>query len=229
MAENYLIISDAHLPFEHHRALKFCKELKADFNIPSENIYNVGDFDDQIWASNYDKNPNGDYTANQEIKIVQDKIKEWASIFPKMKMCKSNHTSRYYKRAFEAELPSQILRNIEEILQYPKGWVTQETFTIIASHMPFVIQHGEGFSGAMGHREAAILNGVSTVIGHLHSNAGVNFIRTAQQEIWGMNVGCLVDNASYAFEYGRHSKFKPTVGCGVVLDGGKIPMFIPLV
>lgn len=227
-SDNYMIISDAHLPFEHEHALTFCKELKKEFNVPNTHVYNTGDFDDQYWASGHPKSPDKKHTSNEEIQITRDKIKEWADAFPCMKICKSNHTVRYFKRLFDADLPSQILRNIEEILQYPKGWQTEENFVVFAKKFPFTIQHGEGYSGPMAHREAAIQNGISTIIGHLHSNAGVNHIRTMHQNIWGMNVGALVDNNAYAFEYGKHSKFKPTIGCGVVVDGGSIPIWIPL-
>ena len=43
-----------------------------------------------------------------------------------------------------------------------------------------------------------------------------------------MNVGCGLDTTSYAASYGKHFPKKPTIGCGVVLDEGRIGIFIPM-
>jgi hypothetical protein len=36
----------------------------------------------------------------------------------------------------------------------------------------------------------------------------------------------MVDVDAYAFQYGKNSKDKPVIGCGVVIDG--VPSFIPM-
>jgi len=226
--ENYLIIPDVHLPFEHPNALKFLKEIKKDFNIKDENCYSLGDLLDLYQFSSHQKSPDAKHTVNQEIEAAREKIRKWKSVFPQLKICQSNHEARLWKRAIEAELPSQIIRSIEEIFEYPKDWKIKSEWVIFGSKEEFVLQHGEGYSSPLAHREAAIHNGINTIIGHLHSNAGVSFIKTARQELWAMNAGCLVDNDAYAFEYGKHSKFKPTIGVGLVLDGGAFPLFVPL-
>lgn len=45
--------------------------------------------------------------------------------------------------------------------------------------------------------------------------------------IFGLNVGCLIDRSAYVFDYGKGAKFKPTLGCGVVLYG--VPKFVPMI
>jgi hypothetical protein len=45
--------------------------------------------------------------------------------------------------------------------------------------------------------------------------------------IFGMNVGCGVDVKAYAMAYGKVYPKKPTLGCGIVIDG-KIALFIPM-
>jgi hypothetical protein len=45
--------------------------------------------------------------------------------------------------------------------------------------------------------------------------------------IFGMNVGCGVDVDAYAMAYGKVYSKKPTLGCGVVIDG-KIALFLPM-
>jgi hypothetical protein len=129
---------------------------------------------------------------------------------------------------FEAELPSQLLRSYQEIFEYPPTWKLDEHFIVCATKHEFVVQHGEGFSGNRGHIDAAMANGISTVIGHLHSFASVSHIKTKHQEIWAVNSGCLIDQDAFAFEYSKHSKFKATIGATVILDGGRFPIFVPL-
>lgn len=226
--DNYLIISDYHAPYGNKLALNFYACLKEDFNIPDDNVYNVGDFEDQFHFSSHFRSPDRHHTAIQEIEAVREEIKKWSKVFPKMKMCTSNHGSRLYKRAMEAELPSVILKGMREIYEYPKGWEIAEQFIICATKKEFLIFHGEGYSGIKGHIDAAMDLGISTAMGHLHGNGGVNHIRTRHQDLWAMNVGCSVDPESFAFEYGDKSRRKPTLGGGLVLDGGRLPLFIPM-
>ena len=44
--------------------------------------------------------------------------------------------------------------------------------------------------------------------------------------IFGMNVGCGIDIDAYAMEYSRPFPKRPTLGCGVVLDGGRVAIFV---
>jgi hypothetical protein len=226
--DNYLIIPDLHFPFEHPLALSFCKSVQKDFNIPEENVYSLGDLEDNYNFGRWPKDPDRKHTAVQELEAVRKTIRKWAYAFPLLHVCESNHGVRLYKKAFDAELPSQIIRSIEEVFEYPKDWKIKEHFVVFASKHTFALQHGDNYSGPMGHRQAAIDNGMSTIIGHLHSNAGVNFIETKHQRIFAVNSGCLIDPSAYAFAYGKHSRGKPCLGVTVVLDGGRFPIWVPL-
>ena len=225
---NFLVISDCHIPYEHHGALKFLKDLQKEYDIPHENIYSVGDLLDLYNFSRYPKSPNAPDSAVKEIEHARATIKKWAQAFPEMKMCHSNHDQRIWRKATESELPSQVIRSIEEIFDFPKSWQLKDMFIVCGTRGEFLIEHGEGFSGINGARDAAIANGIPTIIGHLHANAGVSFIKTRQQSLWSMNVGCLVDPESFAFAYGKYSKMKPTLGAGLVLKGGTHPVYVPL-
>lgn len=145
-----------------------------------------------------------------------------------MKMLTSNHGTRIESRALEAEIPSQFLKAHGEIFKYPKGWQLAEEYVVFGSRHEFCLQHGDGFSGAQGHIKAAMANGMSTAIGHLHCFAGVTHIKTRHQEIWAANAGCLIDPSAYAFQYGKHHVNKPTIGALVILDGGRWPVWVPL-
>jgi hypothetical protein len=226
--DSYLIISDVHLPYHNSQALRFCKQVKKDFDIPDSNIYCVGDLEDQYGFTHWPKTPEAKHTVEQELEAVRVEIRKWELAFPEMKICTSNHGSRIVKKAIAAELPSQIIKSVQEIFQYPKNWQIEEQYIVCATKKEFAVEHGEGFSGRNGHIEAALLNGISTAIGHLHSHAGVNHIKTRHQELWALNVGCLIDPVSFAFAYGKNSKFKPCIGTGVVLDGGRNPIWLPM-
>lgn len=233
-SSNYLLISDLQIPFEHEKALSFCLYLKKYFKIPDENIINVGDEIDEYFGSLYKKDPNGIHTATSEIHASIDKLKKWQNAFPKMKLCISNHGQRWAKKASEAEIPSAMMRTYQEVLQIKSSWQYKLEWRINSRH-PFRVIHGMGYSGEKGHINAAIDSGMSTCIGHLHSFGGVAHLRKGisdeyktAQSIWAMNTGCLIDVASYAFHYGRESRSKPTLGCGVVINNGTTPIFFPL-
>jgi hypothetical protein len=226
--DNYLFIPDYHSPFGHKDALKFCVSLQDEFNIPHENIYCAGDFEDEYNFGRWPKDPNALHTPIQELDATRRDVEEWGRAFPIMKMLTSNHGTRIEARASEAMLPSQLLKDHKEIFNYPKGWQMNEEYVVFASRHEFCLQHGDGFSGAQGHIKAAMANGMSTAIGHLHCFAGVTHIKTRHQEIWAANAGCLIDNAAYAFKYGKHHVNKPTVGALVILDGGRWPVWVPM-
>lgn len=224
--DRFLFISDLQIPFEAKHALKFCQAVQKEFRIPKENVFNVGDEIDQYFGSAYQKDPNGWYTASSELSATRDKLRAWYKAFPDMRLAVSNHGLRWAKKAFDAEIPSQMLRPYQELIEAPAGWKWREEWLVKAKH-PFRVIHGMGYSGQSGTKNAAIDSGMSTVMGHLHSFAGVWPIRTGGLKIWALNTGCLIDEEAYAFQYGKYSRNRPVLGVGVVLDSGLTPLFIP--
>ena len=223
----YLIQSDLQAVYHNEKALKFCAYLKRHYQIPDENVINVGDELDLNTASMYTKDPDCEHTPKGEIRAAQEWVKEWSSHFPKMMVCISNHGLRWVRKATASEIPSQCLRAYQEIFQIPDTWVYKEEWRIPTKH-PFRVIHGMGYSGQQGHRMAALDAGISTAIGHLHSHAGIVYLRMAGQELWGMNTGCLIDPDSFAFSYGKWNRFKPCLGTSVVFNSGRTPVWFPL-
>lgn len=216
------------MPYENEKALKFCEKLVDKYNIPLDHIHNVGDEFDLFFASLYPKGADYPHTPNQEILLGREKSKEWGKSFPKMNICFSNHVFRYWKKASFAELPSQMLRTWKEFIGAPKGWKWADDFLIKTEIEPFMICHGEEFSGAQAHLLHALHYGINTAIGHHHALAGIEHARTKTRQIWGAACGCLIDKEAYAFRYGEKSKRKPMLGTLVVLDGGRLPIWEPL-
>lgn len=222
-----LFISDTQIPFESAEALPFLKAVQKEFKIDKEAVFHVGDEIDCYFAGQWEKDPDALHTPNSEISEARKKLKAWYRAFPYMRIAISNHGLRWARRAASAGIPSQILRPYEDFLEAPKTWKWRESWQIKMQAAQVYMFHGMGYSGAGAYRQACINLGTNVVFGHLHANAGIAHVVTGNSERWGMNVGCLVDNRSYAMRYGRDFKFKPWLGCGVVIDGGLTPLLIP--
>lgn len=223
--KNYLVISDLQIPFHAPGALDFCVKVAREYKCTE--ILCVGDETDQYFGSSFPKSPEAAHTALSEIEASKKVLRGFYKAFPKVKLAVSNHGVRWVKKAAQAEIPSQLLKSYAEMIEAPAGWVWKQQWEFNESHR-FRMIHGCGYSGANGAKNAAIDSGVSTVIGHLHSFGGVSFMRTTDAEpIWAMNTGCLIDKESYAFEYGKYMRQKPTLGCGVILESGRLPIFLP--
>lgn len=228
MSDHYLVISDLQIPFHNTQAFDFCRYLKRHYRIPEENILNVGDETDQYFGGLWKRSPNATHTAKSEIASAKVELKRWYEEFPKMRLATSNHGLRWARKAFEAEIPEECMRSYRELIEAPPGWRWQDRWVIKASKAPFLLIHGMEYGGVSAYRQAPLTEGISVVFGHLHANAGIAYIRTANQSIWGFNTGCLIDPDSYAFEYGKWNKFKPALGAGIIFSGGTMPVWYPI-
>jgi hypothetical protein len=190
-------------------------------------MFHAGDETDQYFGGLYKRSADGLYSAVTELRAAKEELRRWYAKYPQMKLATSNHGQRWAKKAFEAEIPSELLREYRDVIEAPKGWVWKDRWDIRFKHRVVRLQHGMGYSGIQGHRTAAVDNGLSTIIGHLHSSAGIANIKTDNLDIFGFNVGCLIDVDAYAFEYGRWNRHKPCLGIGVVVDGGRRPIWVP--
>lgn len=215
-----LVIPDTQLPFEHKDSIPFLKAVKQKYK-PTD-VVHVGDFFDLHALSNYDMDPDG-MSAGDELAKAQKHAKEFYKLFPKCHLVTSNHDVRIYRKALKAGIPMGYLLDYREWMKLPKGWDMQDAVDIDG----VLYFHGEGYSGAQGHRNACIKNMQSSVIGHIHSHAGVAYVATKNALCFGMNVGCLIDIDAYAFEYGKKIPHKPIISCGIVKGG--IPQVIPMV
>jgi len=220
MSKTVLTISDLHLPFEHSKALEFICRLYDEYQ-PDE-VVNLGDEVDQYCFSLYGKSPEA-LGTRMELDLMYERLQDWYAIFPEMKLCYGNHTTRYLKRATEAGLPSDVIRSVKEFLGAPDGWEWADHW-IIDDVMYF---HGEPYGGKAAPNNMLQDAKVNRVHGHLHSLAGTKFETTLEGEtIWIASSGCLIDPDAYAFAYTKKNRVKDVLGTTVVVDG--IPIFEPL-
>jgi hypothetical protein len=219
MKKIVLAIPDLHCPFEHKDSLAFLKAVKNMYK-PTD-IVCLGDEIDAHALGDYDHDPDG-MSAGQELEKAIESLQPFYKLFPNVKVCTSNHTSRPYRQAFKHGIPRAFLRDYAEFLLAPKGWSWADSWEVDG----VVYEHGEGFSGAAAAIKSAQQNMQSTVIGHIHAFAGIQFSANSKHLIFGFNAGCLIDRHAYAFAYGKKIKSKPILGCGIISDG--VPTFIPM-
>jgi hypothetical protein len=215
-----LVIPDIHCPYEHPKALEFCKNLYKQYNC--DTVVFLGDEAEFAGLSFHDLNPDMP-GAKDEYKLTLEALKKWYEAFPEAKVCTSNHTSRPYRKAFKHGIPSAFIKSYHDFLEAPKGWEWADSFTIDN----VVYSHGESCKGgASGLYHSASRHRRSQVYGHWHSFAGIQYTATDNDMIFGFNVGCLIDVKALAFAYAKNFANRPTLGAGVVLNG--IPHFIPM-
>ena len=217
--ETVLVIPDLQIPYEHPQALEFVQTVES--YIKPTKIVCIGDEVDQHAIGRFDSDPEAS-GAGQELRESVERLKAWYKAFPKVQVCMSNHTQRIFRAAFHAGIPESYLRSISEWLEAPDGWTWEDAFEIDGVRY----EHGDAQGGMYAARSLAVRNRKSTVIGHHHSHGAVSYIANADETIFGMNVGCLIDMNSIGFKYAKNSAFQPTLGCGVVIEG--VPYFVPM-
>jgi predicted phosphodiesterase len=218
---NILVIGDTHIPFEKKGYLEFCIATKKKYKCKT--IVHIGDLVDNHAISYHEHDPDG-WSPEEEMKVADRHLARWFKAFPRVKLCRGNHDNLVDRKGKTVGLPRRCFNDFREIWKLPKGWEDYFEFEIDG----VLYKHGTGYNGKYGHVQAAIDARQSTVIGHLHSAAGVEWLANSKQIMFGMNVGCGIDRKKYAFSYGKDFRRKPILGCGIVTDNGKNAQFIPM-
>lgn len=214
---NVIILPDTHFPFEREGALDFCNDIKKKYNCKT--IVHIGDEIDNCAISQYSSDPDG-FSAGTEAELAAAKIKDWYKAFPVVQVCIGNHTSRMFRLAHTSGIPRKMLKSYEEMWDAPEGWRWSESWDIQGVHY----SHGSGMSGANAAIKKAVQLRKSCVIGHIHTEATIQYNVSAIDKIFGMQVGCLVDDKAYAFAYAKDNAKKSILSCGVVLENGTLPI-----
>lgn len=216
-----LVVSDIHLPFAIEGWLDFIKETHAKFGCHDEIIINGDLFD---WHSiSFHKSETDAMTPNQEYEETLKQVKLLVEAFPKAKMTMGNHDERIARMNKELGIDKRFLKSLPELFGLPETWELANEFTVDGVYYRHIGCCG-GKDGAI---NSAISNRMSTVVSHLHANGGVKYITSPSGDsIFGLNTGSLFDETTYAGRYGKYSRFKGTLGCGIVVSN-KEAYFIP--
>lgn len=218
---NTLVIGDTHEPFCHRDYLDFCLETKKRFDCGK--VKHVGDEVDNHALSYHEHDPDG-HSASGEMALAMKRMKRWYKAFPRVDICVGNHSALPFRKAFTAGLPSRWLKAYSEVWEAPKGW----RWALEWVDDGVLYTHGTGASGKNAALVQAEKNRMPTVIGHTHTFAGAQYHASRKDLVWGLNVGCGIDRKAYSFAYAKEQANKPVLGCGVVLEDGRIPLFIPM-
>lgn len=217
---NVLVIPDTHFPFEKKGILQHCLEMQDKYDCGT--VVHIGDEVDLCGVSQWEKDPDG-FSPGTEAYLAQDKMKLWYRAFPEVKVCIGNHTARPFRMAKSNGIPKKFIKSYEEAWEAPKGWKWAESWEINGVHYT----HGTGFSGANAAIRIATAHRQNTVIGHIHSEAGIQYSVSKKDIVWGMQLGGALDDKAYAAFYAKDQLKKSVIGCGVVLDG-KLPIYLPM-
>jgi hypothetical protein len=219
--ETVLVISDLQIPFQHQDAFDFLKEAKKKYK-PTQ-VVCIGDEVDMHALSDYEHDPDG-FSAGHEMAKAVDELQPYYKLFPDVKSVTSNHTSRPLRRAFKYGIPKAFLKSYKEFMEAPQGWEWRDYWVMDGVRY----EHGDALTGGAASvlNSACIQNQRSTVFGHFHAGAGIKYVASTESLMFSMNVGCLIDRHSYAFQYGAAMKTKGVLGLGIVERA--IPTFVPM-
>lgn len=218
-----LVIPDTHAPYEHPDTLEFLADVAARYR--PDTVVHLGDEADKHAMSFHMSDPNLD-SAGMELEKARVFMAKLHAMFPVMRLCHSNHGSMHFRKAHSHGIPVQYLRTYREVF-FPQGggerWEWQHTH---------VLELPNGEQVAFKHQPAGAVLGdaaherMNLVCGHLHGKLSIEYARNTHEQYWAAQGGCLVDEDSRAFSYGKESKYKPALGCLVILEG--VPQIVPM-
>jgi predicted phosphodiesterase len=206
-----LIIGDTHLPYTRRHYLRFCKDLYKEYKCDS--VLHIGDVVDSSAISFHIKNPEMP-NAKLEYERTYEAVKNWHGAFPKAKVCIGNHDARIIRVAGSVNIPSQLLKSYRELWDTP-GWDWQWEHTVDGVYY----MHGEGNRGLHPAYNTMRKMALSVILGHSHSAAGIKWLVNPHARLFGMDVGCGIDDKALAFQYNQFNKIRSVISAAVVIDG----------
>jgi hypothetical protein len=154
-------------------------------------------------------------SPSDELDLAVEQLQGLYDLFPEVSLIESNHGNRAARKAFDAGLPTRVLKKHLEVIEAPPGW-TFEGHMYDFDGVLYV--HGEQFNQSSW-KTAYNRWHQSVVCGHLHQNPGVLYSATRKVRYFAANAGCLVDPNAACFNYGKHMAEKPGLGAVIVIDG----------
>lgn len=216
-----LVISDLHAPYNHKDTVAFLSAIKKKYK-PTRVILS-GDEADFAAISFHDHDPDLDSPSKELIKAI-DALKPIYKLFPKAEVLESNHGSLIIRKALANGLSRRFFRTPREILEAPKGWTWHFDLNIkLPNGMHCYFHHSKGANV----KKNSQAMGMSFVQGHHHEHFEIAYWGNPNALLFGMTVGCLVDNKSLAMAYNKNNLKRPVIGCGMIIDSQ--PLLIPMV
>lgn len=201
-----LVIGDLHCPFELEEYFEFCTDTYRKYNC--NKVVFIGDIIDNHYSSYHETDADGMGGADELEEAIYH-VERWYQMFPVADIIIGNHDRMIMRKAQTSDIPSKWIKSYNEVLGTPNwNW----TERIVYDNVQYI--HGEGGTA----RTKARNDFFSTVQGHIHTQAYVEWLIGRKKKIFGMQVGCGIDTTSYAQAYAKNFK-KQAIGCGIVIGG----------
>ena len=202
-----LVIGDLHAPFDLEKYFDHCVETYERYNC--NKVVFIGDVIDNHYSSYHETDADG-MGGGQELGFAIKRLARWYHRFPDAVVLWGNHDRLIMRKAQTGGVPAEWIKDINEVLNTPK-WDFMYDYYLDGVRYT----HGDGAGKA---KSACVRDMQSTVTGHFHTDFYVNYHVGANTRVFGMAVGCGIDDKSYAMGYSKGGK-KSAIGCGVVIDG----------
>lgn len=216
-----LVISDLHCPYQHVDTVKFLKAIKKKYK-PTRVILS-GDEADYHAISFHDHDADLPSPGDELTKAIKA-LKPIYDLFPVAEVLESNHGSLVIRKALANGLSRKFFKSPGEILEAPKGWTWHFDIVLtLPNGYPCYFHHSKGVNA----KKNSQALGSSFVQGHHHEQFDIQYWGNPHALLFGMTVGCLVDDKALAMAYNKNNLKRPVIGCGVIVEG--IPQLIPMV
>lgn len=217
---NILVLSDMHHPYAHPDTVPFLKALKKKHKF--DKIVCIGDEVDFHALSFHDSDPDLD-SAGTELKQAIESLKPIFEMFPNVIVVDSNHGSMVYRKGLASGIPKAALKHYRDILQAPKNWAWTPDVILQTPLGPVYFCHGKSATAG----RLASQYGMSTVEGHFHEKAQIQYISTPERLMFGAHTGCLADDKSLALGYNKVNVKRPIVSVLRITNG--LPYIEPMI
>jgi hypothetical protein len=218
-----LVFSDVHAPYHHKKALQFLSDTYAKWDCGS--IVCAGDLADFHYLSRHATEADA-YNPRDEHRLLLKFTADLCKRFPRGVLVPGNHCRIPHRQMSSIGLDPSMLKCDRELYGLGKGWQVKQLYhTLFGGSV--LVEHGDGSGGMYGAINSAISKRCSFIQGHIHAHAMVKYSQNYKDKIFGMNVGCLLDESSLAARYGKFFKNKGVLGCGIVV-GPEEAYFVPM-
>lgn len=215
-----LVISDMHHPYAHPDTKAFLGAIKKKYN--PDKVVCIGDEVDFHALSYHESDPDLDSSGVELDKAIKA-LRPIYKMFPRVTVIESNHGSMVLRKAKTGGIPQKAIKSYNDTLEAPKGWKWLFDVILETALGPIYFCHGKTNTPG----RLASQYGCSTVQGHFHERAQINYISTPERLMFDAHTGCLADDKSMALSYNKINPKRPIVSVLVIING--IPHIIPMV
>ena len=216
-----LLISDMHIPYHHPDTIAFLTHLKKKYN-PTRVIC-LGDELDKHALSYHDSDPDLK-SAGDELRASLPIVHELEKLFPKMDILESNHGSLVWRKAKTNGIPRHYIKSYQDVLEVGEGWQWHHDLTIdLPDGNSCYFHHGK----ASDVLKLSQQMGMCACQGHYHNDFSVKYWANPNGLYWGLQIGCLIDDKSYAFSYNNVNIKRPLIGTAVIVNS--LPVLEPMI